>query len=104
MIDIRGDNQFVDVQHRQEWDPTLNNHQGGNKLVIDIQPGHEIIELKAMVESLKLEVDAITLQQDTESALRKTNPALQDLYDQYQVVYTLVKKTDDAINGNDGGG
>jgi len=104
MIDIRADQQFINVEHRQEWDSTLNNHSGGNKLVIDIQPGYELTELKATVDNLKLQLDAITIQQDTESALRGTNPALQELYDQYQMVYTLVKKTDDAINGNDGGG
>jgi len=36
--------------------------------------------------------------------LRKQNPALQDLYEKYQVAYMLVKKEDDNINGNGGGG
>jgi len=99
MIDIRGDNQFIDVKHEQEWDSTLNNHQGGNKLVIDIKPGFELTEMKLQLDDMKIQLDAMTIQQDTEAALRKSNPALQDLYDKYQVVYTLVKKTDDAVGG-----
>jgi len=97
MIDIRGDQQFINVEHRQEYDGTLNNHQGGNKLVIDIQPGYELTELKLTVDNLKLQLEAMTFQQDTEAVLRKNNPALQELYDQYQMVYTLVKKSDDAL-------
>jgi len=103
MIDIRSDQQFIAVEHRQEYDASMNNHSGGNKLIIDILPGYELTQLKETVDNMKLQLDAITIEQDTETALRKTNPALQELYDQYQMVYTLVKKTDDAINGNNGG-
>lgn len=71
---------------------------GQPELQITIQGSYELTQMQQELIDLKLQVDAIVIERETELMLRKTNPALQELYDQYQVIYTLVKKADNSVN------
>lgn len=103
MIEIRGDNEFFDVAVNSEYDSNLNNYQGGDKIVVNIAPGYKLTQLETEIQNLKLEIDELKNKEINEEILRENNPALKDAYDQYKVVFKLVKKAQEAereINGN----
>ena len=59
MIDIRGDNQYIDIDISSEWDSNLNNYAGGNKAVINIKGGYQLTQLKTDFDDLKFEVEEL---------------------------------------------
>ena len=103
MIEIKGDNFFINVNANTVWDANMNNYAGGNKLEVQIDPGPDLITMQANIATLQGQVMDILNQQMADARLRDENPALKDIHDKYQIVYELVKKADNAT-GNDGGG
>lgn len=75
---------------------------GQPELQVTIQGGYELTNMQGAIDLMRTQLDSLVFQQQQEEELRKSNPALQELYNQYKVVYTLVKKADDNV-GNDGG-
>lgn len=104
MIDIRGDSLFFNVSYTTEWDSTINNHMGGNKLVVDIMPAGNLLQMQTDIESLRIDLERMQREKDAEVLLRNSNPTLKDAYEKYETVYKLMKQTIDAMEGNDGGG
>ena len=102
MIDIRGDGWYIDVKHSTEWDSNLNNHAGGNKSVIQIDPGVELENMKNDIVALKNDLALMRQEKDEEVMLRNSHPGLKDLYDKYQSVYKLVKQTVDTLEDENG--
>lgn len=103
MIDIKGDNLFIDVNCNSVWDSNMNNYVGGNKLEVNIEPGTELINMQANIMALQTQMREMLDTQAEEARLRAENPALRDIHEKYQIVYELVKKADQQT-GNDGGG
>ena len=99
MIDIRGDGLFINVNHTSEWDTQLNNYAGGNKAIIQIDPGMDLVNMKADLVDLQSRFALFLEEQEREAQARANNPALKELYDQYRVVYKLVKKAEDMTSG-----
>jgi len=90
--------QFIEITSMQGSDS-----MGQAELQVTIEGNYELMNMKTDLDLMRSQLDSIMFQKEHEEELRKTNPALQELYDQYQVVYTLVKKVDTNV-GNDGGG
>lgn len=74
---------------------------GQQELQVTIEGNYELQNMKTDLDLMRSQLDSILFQQQHEEELRKSHPALQELYDQYKVVYTLVKKADTNV-GNDG--
>jgi len=89
---------WIDINTIQSFD-----NMGQPELEVTIEGNFELTTMKTDIDLLRSQLDSLLFQKEREEELRKTNPALQELYDQYQVVYTLVKKADTNV-GNDGGG
>jgi len=79
------------------------NNMGQPEVQVMVQGNYELIDMQSDLMLMKTQLNDLLAQQKREEELRKQNPALQQLYDQYKVVYTLVKTADDNV-GNDGGG
>jgi len=94
MFKVTADESLISISKHEEWDGTL----GHNIMCIEVGPGPMLTSLQTEMTSMKFQLEAMTFEQETEALLRKQNPALQELYDQYRVVYTLVKKADKVIS------
>ncbi len=90
--------QFIDVMSMQGCD-----NMGQPEVQVTIQGNFELIQMQTDIMTLRSEMSTLVAQLSEEARLRSDNPALQDVYNQYQIVYELVK-TADAATGNDGGG
>ena len=86
---------FVDVSTNQGYD-----NMSQPEMQITIQGNYELIDMQREIKELKENYNLLMLQIENEMTLRNSNPALKDLYDQYQVVYTLVKKAEEVKNSS----
>lgn len=71
---------------------------------ITIQGNWELQNIQNNVFELQEQMRKILDEKEKEARLIAENPALKDLHDQYKVVYTIVKKADDALNEQCNGG
>jgi hypothetical protein len=92
MIEITGDmGDYIQVTTNNVWDSNINNHSGGYKLEITVEPGMSFLSLIADFEQLKLETDKLVKTAVKEQELRENNPALMDLYEKYKVTAALLE-------------
>lgn len=91
MIEIRGDGNLIDVTTTTEWDPNANNYAGANKVVVTISPSINLMTMQTEFIALKDQVEIFVKRENEESKLREDYPALQDVWNQYQMVKHLVE-------------
>ena len=98
MIKIEGDyDEFIDVETLVEYDYNANNGAGSNVLKVKIKGGSTLINMQSEIQKLTNHVESLLSDHKEEMRLRKEHKALAELYDQYQVVLQLVKKSDKAL-------
>jgi hypothetical protein len=61
-------------------------------MVIDLKPGHKIDQTVSKVDILWSWYEENLVERAEEERLRKENPALQDAWEKYQIIKTLVTK------------
>ena len=91
--------QFIEVNKIQAFDTA-----GQPEIQLTIQGNWELMNLQNNVFELQNQMRDMIDKQEEEDRLIAENPALKDLHDQYKVVFTLVKKADDALNEKCSGG
>jgi len=91
MIKFEGDYSFIDVQTITEWDSL----SAQNILKVQIQGNPNLLTMQAEIQQLKNDFVAIKQQLEKERTLRENNPGLQELYDRYQLMLSLVDSTSD---------
>ena len=91
--------QFIDVVTVQEYDTA-----GQPQLKLTIEGNYELINLQNNVFELQTQMREMIDKQKEEDRLIAENAALKDLHDQYKVVYTIIKKADEANAEKCGGG
>lgn len=101
MFEIDGDGQFIDVQSNSVYDSNMNNYAGGQKLVVEVKAGWELTQMKTDLDLLRTEMQSLRNERQQEAILRKSNPALQDMYEKYQIVLGLVKDAAEKAKGDD---
>lgn len=99
MIEIKTDwSDFFDIQTSTEWDCNMNDHCGGNKLVIKVNPAYKLTQMETDITNIKFENDDLKRKMQDfldreaqEAKLREDWPALQDVWSQYQMVKHMLE-------------
>lgn len=101
MFEFRSlDTSLIDIKSVAEYDysdPNNPSPMGPNKMVVNIDPGYALTQmqmdfttLKNEFESLKFDMQELVQRERDEAKMREDYPALQDVYEQYQMVKDLL--------------
>lgn len=91
MIEIRADSYWFSISQNTEYDSSMNNHLGGNKLVVTINANQSLYSMEEKIRKMEETIKNFVEREEQEAKMREDWPALQDVYSQYLMVREMLK-------------